>query len=111
MVSLRAHAGVGGIDERSPDTSSLQRRFDVPALDERHRRGPAAGRVLAIVQFEEADDSAIDLCDKDNRSLSRLLEILPGLSVVIRKAPGPQGVAQANPVDAVALNDLANRHQ
>src|SRR5437870_5523201 len=36
MMSLGAHVCLGGVDERSPDASSLKSRFHVPAFDEWH---------------------------------------------------------------------------
>ena len=53
----------------------------------------AAGRVLAVVQFQESDDSPVDLRDEDDRSLGARLEVVARFGVVIGEGTRPQRVA------------------
>ena len=73
----------GGFDERSPDALPLEVMFDVPALDEWHWRRTAPRCVLSIVQFQESDESPVNLCNKDDRGLGSRLEEPARLIVVI----------------------------
>jgi hypothetical protein len=108
VMSRGARTCFGGFNQRPPDAMSPQCRFDVPALDEWYRGRTATRRVLAVVQFEESDESPFGFCHENDGGFGRILEVLPRLGVMIGQGTWPQGIAQTNPFGAVALNNLSD---
>lgn len=64
----------------------------------------------SLVQFQKSNESAVGFCHEDDGDLARIIEMLPRFLVVIRQGTWPQGLAQANPICAVTLNNLPDLH-
>src|SRR5262252_2860329 len=110
-VSRRARVRFGRLDKRAADIPALHGRLDVPALDKRHWRRRAAWRVCAVVQFQEANEAALDVGHEHNRQLEPVLEIVARLEFVIREGTRPERIAQTRPVGSIVLDNRPDFHR
>src|SRR4029079_1430228 len=96
------HMRLGRLHESATDSATAERGIDVPALDERHRRGLAAFGVVPEPQLEKPDEPDVDLRHEDDEWRHLCVEERACLTIVVAERARPQRVAHTEPLIAIA---------